>query len=89
MRELTGLKAKAGNDVNVAALGEMWQGSGKGYRDVVMVTLGTGVGGDIIIGGRILAGADGAASEIGRIPRYNDDPECCGCGKRGCLEQYA
>ena len=86
---LTGLKARAGNDANVAALGEMWQGGGKGYRDIVMVTLGTGVGGGVIIGGKILAGVNGAAGEIGHIPMYDDDPETCGCGKRGCLEQYA
>ena len=86
---LTGLKAKAGNDANVAALGEMWQGGGKGYQDIVMVTLGTGVGGGVILGGKILAGVNGAAGEIGHIPMYDDDPETCGCGKRGCLEQYA
>ncbi|MBP3882364.1 MAG: ROK family glucokinase [Lachnospiraceae bacterium] len=89
LHSLTGFKCKAGNDANVAALGEMWQGGGKGHKDVVMVTLGTGVGGGIIIGGRILAGINGAAGEIGHIPMYDDDPETCGCGKRGCLEQYA
>lgn len=89
MSERTGLKVKAGNDANVAALGEMWQGGGRGCRDIVMVTLGTGVGGGVIMGGRILAGVNGAAGEIGHIPMYDDDPECCGCGKRGCLEQYA
>ena len=89
LTELTGLKTRAGNDANVAALGELWQGGGKGFRDIVMVTLGTGVGGGVILGGRILAGANGAAGEIGHIPMYDDDPETCGCGKRGCLEQYA
>ena len=89
LTELTGLKAKAGNDANVAALGELWQGGGKGYQDIVMVTLGTGVGGGVILGGKILAGVNGAAGEIGHIPMYDDDPETCGCGKRGCLEQYA
>lgn len=89
LHSLTGFKCKAGNDANVAALGEMWQGGGKGHKDVVMVTLGTGVGGGIIIGGRILAGINGAAGEIGHIPMYDDDQETCGCGKRGCLEQYA
>lgn len=89
LHSLTGFKCKAGNDANVAALGEMWQGGGKGHKDVVMITLGTGVGGGIIIGGRILAGINGAAGEIGHIPMYDDDPETCGCGKRGCLEQYA
>lgn len=89
MEKLTGLKVKAGNDANVAALGEMWQGGGRGYQDVVMVTLGTGVGGGIIIGGRILAGINGAAGEIGHIPMKEGETECCGCGKKGCLEQYA
>lgn len=89
MTSLTGLKAKAGNDANVAALGEMWQGGGRGYEDIVMVTLGTGVGGGIIIGGHILPGINGAAGEIGHIPMRDNEEECCGCGKRGCLEQYA
>lgn len=89
MTRLTGLKAKAGNDANVAALGEMWQGGGRGYKDIVMVTLGTGVGGGIVINGHILPGADGAAGEIGHIPMRDDEEECCGCGKKGCLEQYA
>lgn len=85
----TGLKVKAGNDANVAALGEMWQGGGKGYRNLVMVTLGTGVGGGIILNGKILPGENGAAGEIGHIPMIDDEEECCGCGKKGCLEQYA
>lgn len=84
-----GVKVKAGNDANVAALGEMWQGGGKGYEDVVMITLGTGVGGGIIRGGKIVAGTNGAAGEIGHIPMVDDESECCGCGKKGCLEQYA
>lgn len=89
MTELTGLKVKAGNDANVAALGEMWQGGGKGYSNIVMVTLGTGVGGGIVINGHILPGIDGAAGEIGHIPMKDDEEEPCGCGKKGCLEQYA
>lgn len=87
--QLTQLKVKAGNDANVAALGEMWKGGGKGFKDIVMVTLGTGVGGGVILNGRILAGATGAAGEIGHIPTKDDEEELCGCGKRGCLEQYA
>jgi len=67
----------------------MWQGGGKGYQNIVMITLGTGIGGGIIIDGKILPGINGAAGEIGHIPINDDDPECCGCGKRGCLEQYA
>lgn len=89
LAEKSGLKVKAGNDANVAALGEMWQGGGKGYTDVVMVTLGTGVGGGIIVGGKIIAGANGAGGEIGHIMMKEDETDVCGCGKKGCLEQYA
>ena len=85
----TGLLVKAGNDANVAALGEMWQGGGKGHEDVVMITLGTGVGGGIIIGGRIVAGHHGAGGEIGHILMREDETQTCGCGKKGHLEQYA
>jgi len=84
-----GLPVKAGNDANVAALGEMWLGGGKGYRNVVMVTLGTGVGGGIVIGGKILAGTHGAGGEIGHLKMREDEGSLCGCGNRGCLEQYA
>lgn len=87
--ELTGMRVKAGNDANVAALGEMWQGGGKGCSNIVMITLGTGVGGGVIIDGHILAGYNGAAGEIGPLPMTDDETECCGCGKKGCLEQYA
>lgn len=82
------LPVKAGNDANVAALGEMWCGGGKGYNDMVLVTLGTGVGGGIIINGKILTGATGAGGEIGHIHMQDDEPEACGCGNHGCLEQY-
>ena len=83
------LPVMAGNDANVAALGEMWQGGGKGYSDIVMVTLGTGVGGGVIIGGKILTGINGAAGEIGHIRMKDDEEFACGCGNKGCLEQYA
>lgn len=86
---LTGLSVKVGNDANVAALGEMWQGGAKGCKDVVMVTLGTGVGGGIIIDGKIVAGADGAGGEIGHITVNSNEIEACNCGQYGCLEQYA
>ncbi len=86
---LTGLKAVSGNDANVAALGEMWKGGGQGYSSIVMVTLGTGVGGGIIINGKILAGASGAAGEIGHIHINDNEERACGCGNKGCLEQYA
>lgn len=86
---LDGMNVKAGNDANVAALGEMWQGAGKGHQDVVMVTLGTGVGGGIIHEGKIFTGATGAAGEIGHIFVQPGEKEACGCGNHGCLEQYA
>lgn len=85
---LTGLKVKAGNDANVAALGEMWQGAAKGCKDVIMVTLGTGVGGGIIVDGKVVAGYNGAGGEIGHITVNNDEIEACNCGQYGCLEQY-
>ena len=85
---LTGLKIKVGNDANVAALGEMWQGGAKGCKDVIMVTLGTGVGGGIIVDGKIVAGFNGAGGEIGHITVNHDEIEACNCGQYGCLEQY-
>lgn len=85
---LTGLPVKVGNDANVAALGEMWQGGGKGCKDVVMVTLGTGVGGGIIVDGKIVSGFNGAGGEIGHIGVNPDEPETCNCGQHGCLEMY-
>lgn len=89
LSEMTGLPVRAGNDANVAALGEMWKGGGEGYDSIVMVTLGTGVGGGIILDGKILAGSNGAGGEIGHMPVNKEETECCGCGNKGCLEQYA
>ena len=89
MEELTGLHAEAGNDANVAALGEMWKGGGAGYKNLIMVTLGTGVGGGIIVGGKILTGSHGAGGEIGHLRVNPHETESCGCGGKGCLEQYA
>ncbi len=86
---LGGMRVEGGNDANVAALGEMWKGGGQGYRDLVAVTLGTGVGGGIIIGGRILTGATGSGGEIGHIHVEDHESEACGCGNYGCLEEYA
>lgn len=85
---LTGLPVKAGNDANVAALGECWMGGGKGFENMVMVTLGTGVGGGVILGGNIIHGAHGAAGELGHMVLNRDETDKCGCGKRGCVEQY-
>ena len=89
LEALTGLTTKVGNDANVAALGEMWQGGAKGCKDVIMVTLGTGVGGGVILNGQIHTGTNGGGGEIGHITANRDETECCGCGKKGCLEQYA
>lgn len=86
---LTGIDVKAGNDANVAALGEMWKGGAEGSSDVIMVTLGTGVGGGIIVDGKIVAGSNGAGGEIGHITVNKDEIEACNCGQYGCLEQYA
>ena len=89
MEELSGMRAEIGNDANVAALGEMWLGAGKGRKNIVMVTLGTGVGGGIIIDGKPLVGAHGAGGEIGHLCVNYEETDHCGCGNTGCLEQYA
>lgn len=86
---LLDMPVKAENDANIAALGEQWQGGGRGFRDMVMITLGTGVGGGIILGGRIRSGIHGAAGEIGHMPVVFDETEYCNCGHKGCLEQAA
>ena len=88
LSKLTGYVVKAGNDANMAALGEMWQGGGKGHRNIVIVTLGTGVGGGIIINGKMISGVNGAGGEIGHICVNDSETEKCGCGNTGCLEQY-
>ena len=87
--ELCGFPVKVVNDANAAALGEMWQGSAKGYKNVVFVTLGTGVGGGVIVDGKLLCGAHGAGGEIGHAKVNTAETVPCGCGKYGCLEQYA
>lgn len=89
LEKLTGVTVMAGNDANVAALGEMWKGGGEGYSDLVVVTLGTGIGGGVIIDGRIVTGYKGAGGEIGHIHINDDETEVCGCGNKGCFEQYA
>lgn len=89
LEELTGVKVKVGNDANVAALGEMWKGGGQGCKNMVMITLGTGVGGGLIVGGRVITGANGAGGEVGHICVNKEETESCGCGRKGCLEQYA
>lgn len=89
LQKYVNLPVKAANDANVAAFGEMWQGGGKGHANIVAVTLGTGVGGGIIVNGSILTGATGAGGEIGHIHIEDNEPESCGCKNHGCLEQYA
>lgn len=86
---LSGMRVEGGNDANVAALGEMWKGGGQGYANLVAVTLGTGVGGGIIINGKIMTGATGSGGEIGHIHVEDEESEACGCGNYGCLEEYA
>lgn len=88
LHELTGFHVKGGNDANVAALGEAWKGGAEGYSDVVVVTLGTGIGGGIIVDGKILVGSTGAGGEIGHIHIESSETEACGCGNYGCFEQY-
>jgi glucokinase len=82
------LPVRAANDANVAALGEMWKGGGEGFKDLVVVTLGTGVGGGVIIDGKVITGSLGGGGEIGHIHINDNETEICGCGNRGCLEQY-
>lgn len=89
LKELTGIPVKAGNDANVAALGEAWKGGGAGVRSMIMVTLGTGVGGGIIIDGKIVPGFHGAGGEIGHVHVDDSITDPCNCGNCGCLEQVA
>ncbi len=89
LSDLTGFPVQVGNDANIAALGEAWMGAGKGYSSIVMVTLGTGVGGGIILNGKIWNGFDGAAGEMGHIRVNPQETVACSCGNKGCLEQYA
>ncbi len=84
---MDGMKVRVANDANAAALGELHCAGGR--KNAVMVTLGTGVGGGVILDGRIVTGAFGAGGEIGHIPVQPGETETCGCGKKGCLEQYA
>lgn len=89
MREKTGYPVKAGNDANMAALGEDWMGGASEFSSMMLITLGTGVGGGIIINGEPILGFNGAAAEIGHIPAVEGETEACNCGKYGCLEQVA
>lgn len=88
MEKLCGISTQVGNDANVAALGEMWKGGGQGYTSLVVVTLGTGIGGGVIVDGRLVTGADGAGGEIGHMHVMDGEEEACNCGCKGCFEQY-
>ena len=88
LSELVGLPVRAGNDANVAALGEAWMGGGNGCGNMIMATLGTGVGGGIIIDGKPVSGVHGAGGEIGHLLLNKEETEACGCGNYGCVEQY-
>ena len=88
LEPLVGLPVVAGNDATVAALGECWKGGGMGYKSMVLVTLGTGVGGGIIAEGKAVYGMTGSAGEIGHMVLNRNETAICGCGKRGCVEQY-
>lgn len=88
LSNLTGFPVKAGNDANVAALGEFWKGGGQGCDNMVFVTLGTGVGGGIVVEGNLLHGAHGSGAEIGHICVEPEETLRCNCGNRGCVEQY-
>ncbi len=83
----TGCKVLIDNDVNLAAIAEFLYGAGKGYKNIVCLTLGTGVGGGIIIGGKLYRGTNSVAGEIGHMPLNLDGPKC-NCGSKGCLESY-
>lgn len=88
MKKLSGFSAACANDANIAALGECWKGGGEGKNSLVLATLGTGIGGGIVIDGKIIPGAHGAGGEIGHIPMNPEEEESCNCGKKGCAEQY-
>lgn len=86
---LDGVKVCAANDANAATLGELWQGSGKEFENMALLTLGTGVGGGMIQNGKLIVGDFGMAGELGHMILNPAEPEACNCGGHGCLEQYA
>ena len=87
MEKRTGRMVVLGNDANCAGLGEAWLGAGRGFQDLLVLTLGTGVGGTIILNGRLFVGHRGAGAELGHIC-INENGPPCNCGSQGCLEQY-
>ncbi|MCM3716804.1 ROK family glucokinase [Fictibacillus phosphorivorans] len=89
LEKATGLPVTIDNDANIAAIGEMWRGAGDGEGNLLMVTLGTGVGGGIIVNGHIMHGTNGMAGEIGHITSIPEGGAHCNCGKTGCIETIA
>lgn len=89
MEKMTGIRTRALNDANAAALGECWKGGGAGHKNLIMVTLGTGIGGGIVVEGKVIAGAHGSGGEIGHVHVTEELTEPCNCGNVGCLEQVA
>lgn len=83
-----GLKVKVDNDVNIITLGEMWKGAGKGHSNVLGIAIGTGIGGGIIVDGRLVTGKTGTGGEVGHT-KVVKDGKLCGCGQKGCWEAYA
>jgi len=86
LSDLLGIPVHVTNDANIAALGEMWLGAAKGANSAIMYTLGTGVGGGIIVDGKVINGTNGAGGEIGHLVAVPEGGALCGCGKTGCLE---
>jgi len=89
MGKYTGIKTIVLNDANAAGLGEAWMGSGKDKQSMVLVTIGTGIGGAIVVNGEVLVGFNGSGGEIGHITVEKDSDRICNCGRKGCLENYA
>ena len=88
LEEISGLPVRMGNDANLMGLGETVFGAGRGASDVVFITVGTGIGGAVVIGGKLFAGYAGRGTELGHVPLIADG-EKCACGSVGCLEHYA
>ena len=89
MEKMTGIRTRALNDANAAALGECWKGGGAGHKNLIMVTLGTGIGGGVVVEGKVIAGTHGSGGEIGHVHVTEELTEPCNCGNVGCLEQVA
>ena len=83
-----GVSVKVDNDVNVITLGEMWKGGGRGYKNVLGLAIGTGIGGGVVVNGKLVSGKNGGGGEVGHI-KVERDGKLCGCGQEGCWEAYA